>query len=129
MKKYLVKKTLEADPMLQYEAEARLGREIDNTTSDAMGFLVCDLETLKWDWVPESQFKGKPCDSPLENMFLFQNAIDKWKAFFHQYPKNKKGIPQCERLQVYQINKHLKAINAAACKILNLNIINNTKEL
>lgn len=129
MRKYLVQKTLEAEPMLQYEAEARLGREIDNTTSDPMGFLVCDLETLQWDWIPESKFQGKPCDTPLENVFLFQNAIDKWKTFFHQYPKNKKDMSQYERLQVYQINKHLKALDAATCKILNQNIINNTKEL
>lgn len=129
MKKYLVQKTLEAEVMLQYEAEARLGREVNNTTNDAMGLLVCDLETLQWDWVPESQFRGKPCDTPLENIFIFQSLIDKWKTFFHQYPKNKKGMSQHERLQVYQINKHLKALDAAICKILNLNIINNATEL
>lgn len=124
-----MQKTLEAEPMLQYEAEARLGREVSNTTNDAMGFLVCDMETLQWDWIPESQFRGKPCDTPLENTFIFQNAIDKWRTFFHQYPKNQKDISQYERLQIYQINKHLKAIDAAVCKILNLNIINNTTEL
>ena len=124
-----MQKTLEAEPMLQYEAEARLGREIDNPTNDAMGFLVCDLETLKWDWVPENHFQGRPCDTPLENTFIFQNMVDKWKTFFRQYPKNKKDISQYERLQVYQINKHLKALDAAVCKILNLNIINNATEL
>lgn len=63
MKKYLVQKTLEAEPMLQYEAEARLGREINNQTKDSAGFLVCDMETLKWDWIAESMFNGKPCDT------------------------------------------------------------------
>lgn len=124
-----MQKTLEAEPMLQYEAEARLGREINNTTNDAMGFLVCDLETLQWDWIPEAHFQGKPCDTTLENTFIFQNMIDKWKTFFHQYPKNKKDISQYERLQVYQINKHLKALDMAVSKILNLNIINNATEL
>lgn len=124
-----MQKMLEAEPMLQYEAEARLGREVNNTTKDTMGFLVCDIETLQWNWIPESKFNGKPCDTPIENAFLFQNTIDKWQTFFHQYPKNKKGMSQSERLQIYQINKHLKAIDAAICKILNLNIINNTTDL
>lgn len=129
MKKYLVQKMLEVEPMLQYEAEARLGREVTNTTHDAMGFLTCDLNTLQWDWIPESQFQGKPCDTLLENTFIFQDMIDKWQTFFHQYPKNNKNISQSERLQIYQINKHLKAIDATICKILNLNIINNATEL
>lgn len=129
MKKYLVQKTLEAEEMLQFEAEARLGREIDNPSKEYMGFLTCDTATLKWDWIPESQFDGKPCDTPLENVFLFQDFISKWQTFFRKYPKVKERISQDERLQVYQINRHLKAIDTAMQKILNLNIINNTTEL
>jgi hypothetical protein len=129
MKKYLVQKTLEAEEMLQYEAEARLGREINNQTKECMGFLTCNIETLEWDWEPETTFRGKPCDTPLENAFLFQDFVSKWQTFFRKYPKIKENISQDERLQVYQINRHLKAINVAIQKILNCSIINNTTEL
>lgn len=125
-----MQKTLEAEPMLQYEAEAKLGREIDNASDKDMGFLTCDMETLQWDWVPEASFKGKPCETAMENVFLFQTAINDWTTFFRQYTKNNRGMPQEERLQVYQINRHLKAIKAATDKILNINIINkNISEL
>lgn len=125
-----MQKTLEAEPMLQCEAEAKLGREIVNTSKDDMGFLTCDMETLQWDWVPEASFKGKPCETAMENVFLFQNAISNWATFFRQYTKANKGMSQEERLQVYQINKHLKAIKVVADKILNINIINkNISEL
>lgn len=129
MKKYLMQKTLEAEEMLQFEAEARLGREINNQSKESMGFLTCDTKTLKWDWIPESAFDGKPCDTPSENVFLFKDFINKWQLFFRKYPKIKEHISQDERLQVYQINRHLKAIDTAMSKILNINIINNTTEL
>ena len=129
MKKYLMQKTLEAKPMLQFEAEARLGREVNNTNGNPLGFLICDTDTLQWDWIPEEQFHYKPCETIEENTFIFKNEIDKWQTFFHQYSKNKKGISQSERMQVYQINKHLRAIDTAVCKILNENIINNTQNL
>lgn len=124
MKKYLVQKTLEAEPMLQYEAEARLGREINNQTKDSAGFLVCDMETLKWDWIAESMFNGKPCDTISENTYIFQNELNKWRTFFYKYTKEKEHITQAERLQVYQINKHLKALSVAINKIMNINILN-----
>lgn len=124
MKKYLVQKTLEAEPMLQYEAEARLGREIDNRTKDSAGFLVCDMQTLKWDWIADSMFNGKPCETMTENTFIFQNELSKWKTFFGKYTKEKEGITQTERLHVYQINRHLKALSAITNKILNINILN-----
>lgn len=116
-------------PMLQYEAEARLGREVNNTSKNATGYLVCDTDTLKWDWIAEQAFKGKPCDTITENTFIFHDEINKWQAFFHKYPKEKDGISQSERLQVYQINRHLKALNAAVQKILNINILNDTQNL
>lgn len=124
MKKYLVQKTLEAEPMLQYEAEARLGREINNQTKDSAGFLVCDMKTLKWDWIAESMFNGKPCDTISENTYIFQNELNKWRTFFYKYTKEKEHITQAERLQVYQINKHLKALSVAINKIMNINILN-----
>lgn len=124
-----MQKTLEVEPMFQYEAEARLGREINNPSNDAEGFLVCDTETLQWDWMPESLFRGKPCNTATENIFIFRDDINKWKNFFHQYPKENKSISQDERLQIYQINKHLKNIDIALRKILNLNIINNPSDL
>lgn len=125
-----MQKTLEAEPMLQCEAEAKLGREIANTSKDDMGFLTCDMETLQWDWVPETSFRGKPCETAMENVFLFQGAINDWATFFRQYTKANRGMSQEERLQVYQINKHLKAIKTIADKILNINIINkNISEL
>lgn len=129
MKKYLVQKTFEVEPMLQYEAEARLGHEINNPSKEYMGVLTCDTETLKWDWVPETHFRGKPCETPLDNAFLFRDFITQWQTFFRKYPKIKEHLSQNERLQVYQINRHLKAIDTAIQKILNLNIINNTIEL
>lgn len=124
-----MQKTLEVKPMLQYEAEARLGKEIDNPNGNPLGFLICDTETLQWDWIPEERFNYKPCETIEDNTFIFQSEIDKWQTFFRQYSKNKKGISQSERMQVYQINKHLKAIDNAVCKILNENIINNTQNL
>ncbi len=119
-----MQKMLEAQPMLQFEAEARLGREVENTNGNPMGFLICDTETLQWNWIPEELFHCKPCETINEHTFIFQSEIDKWQTFFRQYSKNKKGISQSERMQVYQINKHLKALNNAVCKILNENIIN-----
>lgn len=129
MKKYLVQKTLEAMPMLQCEAEARLGREVVNKSKSDAGYLICDTNTLQWDWVAEQSFNGQPCDTITENTYIFHNEINKWETFFHKYSKEKEGVSQEERRQVYQINRHLKALDAAIRKILNINIINDTQNL
>lgn len=119
-----MRKTLEAKPMFQYEAEARLGREVSNTSKSNMGFYVCDTGTSQYNWIQEDSFNAKPCETLTENVFIFKDDINKWMTFFRQYTKNKKEITRYEQTQVYLINKYLKGIDAAINKILNTNILN-----
>lgn len=128
MKKYLIQKEIEAEPMLQFEAEARLGREIDNKSQEDMGFLTCNMQTLQFDWVRESLFEGKAFDTPNERMFYLYNKLSEWQTFFRQYTKVNTKISQDERLQVYLINRHIKAMLVSLCKILNINTLKEVKE-
>lgn len=123
MKKYLIQQTIEAEPMYQYEAEARMGREIDNNSREDYGYLTCDPATLQFDWVKESDFKGKLFDSPLDRMYCLHNMLSEWEMFFREHTKNNRRISQDERLQVYLINRHLKALDRALSKILNINAL------
>lgn len=125
MKKYIIEQTVEAEPMFQYEAEARMGREINNKSKEDNGFLTCNMKTLQFDWVNESNFKGKPFDSDVEKMAYIYQKLNEWQTFFRQYTKVNKKISQDERLQIYHINRHFKALNVALNKILNINILNN----
>lgn len=128
MKKYLIQKEIEAEPMLQFEAEARLGREIDNKSQEDMGFLTCNMQTLQFDWIRESLFEGKAFDTPNERMFYLYNKLSEWQTFFRQYTKTNTKISQDERLQVYLINRHIKAMLVSLCKILNINTLKEVKE-
>lgn len=114
--------------MLQSEAEARLGREIDNSSNEDVGFLTCNMQTLQFDWVRESLFDGKAFDSPSERMLYLYGKLTEWQAFFRQYTKTATGVSQDERLQVYLINRHIKAVIASLCRILNINFLKTTKE-
>lgn len=127
MKKYLIHKTVEAEPMLQFEAEARLGREIDNTTKEDAGFLTCNMDNLQFDWVPESEFGGRAFDSLDEQMFYLHEKLSEWHTFFTSYTKNKPSATKDEKLQVYLINRHIKAMSTALGKILNINSLKKTK--
>lgn len=128
MKKYLIQKTIEAEPMFQYEAEARLGREIDNNTKEDAGFLTCNMDNLQFDWVPESKFEGRAFDAPDERMFYLYDKLAEWQTFFRNYTKSKARISQDERLQIYLINRHLKAVSTALGKVLNINTLSKVKE-
>lgn len=122
MKKYLIQKTIEAEPMLKTAAEARLGHEID-TSKDNLGYLTCDMETLQWSWIPESQFEGKPCETPLEKLEILRKQIASWKNFFATYNKNKSNITPQERNWVYQTNRHVDFFLDTINKIININQI------
>lgn len=126
MKKYLIETTLEAEPMYQYEAEAKMGREISNPYKEDLGYLICDMETLKFDWIKESDFKGKRFDTLEEKMLVLYNRLTQWETFFKDYTKKQKKITSDERQQVYRINRHIKALSLALTKILNINILKNT---
>lgn len=126
MKKYVIQKTIEAEPMFKYEAEARLGRELGGKVKDAMGFLVCDMNGLKWDWVPEEKFGGVPCDTPQEQLMLFLKQLRQWISFFEKYTKIKISVDKQERLWVYNVIKHLKLLNTTLMKLLNKNYIDTT---
>lgn len=128
MKKYLIQKEIEAEPMLQFEAEARLGREIDNKSKEDMGFLTCNMQTLQFDWVKESLFEGRAFDSPTERMFYLYEKLTEWQTFFRQYTKINPKMSQDERLQVYLVNRHIKALITSLCKILNINTLKTTEE-
>lgn len=128
MKKYLIERTLEAEPMYQYEAEAKMGREIDNPYKEDLGYLVCDMETLKFDWIKESQFKGRAFDTLEEKMYVLYDRLKHWETFFKEYTKKQKSITSDERQQVYRMNRHIKALNLALTKILNINTLKRTSE-
>lgn len=125
MKKYLIEKTFEAEPMVKYEAEARLGKEVGDDTKEDKGFLTCDMKTLQFNWIPESKFEGKVIDSLNDEMLYIYDKLSKWQTFFRNYTKEKVKMSQDERLQIYLINRHLKAVNTSLNKILNINHLEN----
>lgn len=128
MKKYLIQKEIEAEPMLQFEAEARMGREIDNGSNEDMGYLTCDMQTLQFNWVQESKFEGKPFDSSYEQMLYLYNKLAWWQTFFRQYTKSNTKVSHDERLQTYLINRHIKAMITSLGKILNINTLKRASE-
>lgn len=126
MKKYLIQKTLEAEPMLKTEAEARLGHEIEVPKNDNVGYLYCDMSTLKWVWIPESRFDGKPFNSILEQLMVFDSQLKYWQNFFLTYSKEKGNVAIPERQQIYRINRHLKLFVDAIQKVININQLQKT---
>lgn len=122
MKKFIIQQVLEAEPMPRKTAEERMKREIDSTEDS--GFLTCDLTSLQFDWIGKPDFKGRPFDSPIERMFFLHDRLPEWIAFFRQHTKNNAKMSQDERLQVYLINRHLKALDQALNKILNIHTLN-----
>lgn len=119
MKKYILQQTIEAKPMVKSEAESKLGHDITNGNSEERGFLTCDMDNLQFGWVTESQFNGKPFDTPHEQMYYLHNKLEEWQTFFRSYTKENK-MSQDERLQVYLINRHLKSLVSSLSKILNI---------
>lgn len=126
MKKYLIQKTIEAEPMLRAAAEARLGYEIDGSIHDNVGYLSCDMEKLKWDWIPESKFDGKPFNTPLEQLMAFGSQLEYWQNYFLTYNKNKTNLTPQERQQIYKINRHMEFFADAVKKVININQIQTT---
>lgn len=119
MKRYILQKTIEAEPMVKAEAEAKMCKEISSGTSEENGFLTCDMEKLQFGWLAESQFNGKPFDTPHEQMYFLHSKLEEWQTFFRNYTKENK-VSQDERLQVYLINRHLKSLVSSLDKILNI---------
>lgn len=126
MKKYLIQQTIEAEPMCRTDAEAKMGHEASCHSREDDGFLTCDMQTLKFDWVNESNFKGVVFDTPIERMFYLHDKLPEWRALFNGFTKNNPKLSNNERLQAYLINRHLKAIDVALQKILNVNVLNST---
>lgn len=122
MKKFIIQQVLEAEPMPRKTAEERMKREISSSQED--GFLTCDLTTLQFDWVGKSDFKGRPFDSAIERLFFLHDRLPEWLAFFRSRTKNNPKMSQDERVQTYLINRHLKAIDQALNKILNIDTLN-----
>lgn len=123
MKKFLVQKTMEAQPMLRAEAEARLGHEVEQTTKDDMGFLVCDMEKLEWSWVPQKKFRGVPYDSTLDKLMLCLDQIKQWQEYFKTYTKEKENLTTSERTKIYQVKRHMKSLAEGVKAITNINLI------
>lgn len=124
MKKYLVQKTLSAEPMLQCEAEKLLGRKINNSTPKDNGYYVYDPDSKEYGWIPSSKFDGHPNETVNDKLNNFRRSIDDWQKFFRRYSKHKNGqVSQNERLQIYQLNKFLNGIKTTALRIISINMI------
>lgn len=126
MKKYVIQKTIEAEPMFKHEAESKLNKKLECGTDDSVGYLVCDMEKLKWNWIQEEKFEGVPFDTPPEQLLLFLKEIRQWTTFFKKYNREKPNTDRQEQLWVYNVNKHLRLLNDVLMKILNKNYIDVT---
>lgn len=126
MKKYVIKQTIEAEPMYKEEAEEKLNKKLQLGKPDSMGYLVCDMSKLKWNWIPEEKFQGVPFDTPPEQLLLFLRDLRQWTSFFKKYNKEKPNVSKQEQLWIYNVSKHLKLLNDTLTKILNINYIDTT---
>lgn len=123
MKKYLMLKTVEAEPMLQSEAEAKLGREVGHD-KNALGYLICDTKTLQWDWLSEFRFDGLLFETDIDKLQVLLRKTDEWRLFIIKFLKNNQRLTPDQRRTLYQANRHLKGVNDALSKFLSSNIIN-----
>ena len=123
MKKFLVQKTIEAEPMLKHEAETKLGKEIGGNKKDSLGFLTCDMNSLQWEWTPQNKFDGVPFDTQMEQLAAFMNQLKYWETFFKKYNKAKINLTKSEQLRVYKANRHIKSLLTTVKEIININLI------
>ena len=89
MKKYLVQNVIEAEPMLRSEAEARLGHEVEGNKKETNGFLTCDLNQLKWNWISDKHFRGDPFETQTDQLMVCYKQLEYWQEFFRTYNKTK----------------------------------------
>lgn len=123
MKKYLIQKIVEAEPMLKMEAEARLGREVNGNKKDSLGYLVCGMTDLKWDWVSQRKFHGIAFNTPNDKMIVWLKQLEEWQKFFKDYSKKKERTSNMERIRIYQTNRHIKSLIESVKAIININLI------
>lgn len=128
MKRYLLKKEFDAEPMLRDVAEERLGKAIQDKHRTQDGFLILDAETLVLSWLHENDFRGIPFDSYIEKINLFSRDLEVWQRTFRNYTKNNAGLTTEQRQLVYTINRHLNALSKMFKKTLSLNIVQRNKE-
>lgn len=118
-----MQKIVEAEPMLKMEAEARLGREIKGNKNDSLGYLVCGITDLKWDWVSQRKFHGTVFDSSNDKMIVLLRQLEEWQKFFKDYSKKKERTSNAERQRIYQTNRHIKSLIDLVKAIININLI------
>lgn len=126
MKKYLVQNVIEAEPMLRSEAEARLGHEVGGNKKETNGFLTCDLNQLKWNWISDKRFRGDPFETQTDQLMVCYKQLEYWQEFFRTYNKTKAkegNLPQAEQLRVYKAKRHVKLLMETLKEIININLI------
>lgn len=126
MKKYLVQNVIEAEPMLRSEAEARLGHEVGGNKKETNGFLTCDLNQLKWNWISDKRFRGDPFETQTDQLMVCYKQLEYWQEFFRTYNKTKAkegNLSQAEQLRVYKAKRHVKLLMETLKEIININLI------
>lgn len=126
MKKYLVQNVIEAEPMLRSEAEARIGHEVGGNKKETNGFLTCDLNQLKWNWISDKRFRGDPFETQTDQLMVCYKQLEYWQEFFRTYNKTKAkegNLSQAEQLRVYKAKRHVKLLIETLKEIININLI------
>lgn len=126
MKKYLVQNVIEAEPMLRSEAEAKLGHEVGGNKKETNGFLTCDLNQLKWNWISDKRFRGDPFETQTDQLMVCYKQLEYWQEFFRTYNKTKAkegNLSQAEQLRVYKAKRHVKLLMETLKEIININLI------
>lgn len=127
MKRYLIRKEIDVQEASQDVAEQKLGHPVINKKKSKDGYLVCDSDTLKWDWLHKQDFRATPFDSDIEKIIEYEKELSGWQRTFLMYTKNNPNISLDEKQITYNINRHLRHLSQSIKKLISINTITDIK--
>lgn len=110
--------------MSQSEAEAKLGRPIQNLLYGNQGYLVRDPKTKETDWMPKTKFEEytTQVDAPVEILKHLIAKADSEIEWLQKYTKNSHPIVD-KRNRLYMAIRRLKTYRQDLDNILQITLM------
>ena len=124
MKKYIYQRKVLAEPATQEEAEAKLGKKIENLFYGNSGYIVQDPKTKETDWMPKSVFEKNTviADSPIDILRMMIDKADEDISWLQGYTKRSKPIID-KRNRLYMAIRRLKTYRQDLDNVLQITLM------
>ena len=120
MKRYLLTAVVAIQPMSYSDAQSqyeKIKTLAEGKVLDTPGFVVYHTRPLQLEWVPEYTFYGAPFDKDLDILKHYNLVLEEISEYIKKYSKSATSE---QRNVIYNINRHLKAINLNFKRLLTL---------